>query len=282
MMQLLAKKSNFYSPNLNLNMRNSSEVGELARSLKSRIGSTKITNVIESLPTAKSSITSSKPTLFPILRESLHENYPKIIEHATEKGEMNVIRFDDEVLFDFEQIKQGLLNCNVKEEDIFVHTLDSNNTKEDIKDFLRNPNGFLICQAELFTGMEADSVVYLVSEFNDKNVRVNVMRACSKLNIVYCYRKDDSDYIDFLSAKLDPTFMNGCDEVVERYVYKCLTCKKNEKKNGDGKDDDILVCKPCFIGCHRGHEIIEEDVENDLETKSVRCECKTKFLNCIL
>ena len=86
MIQSLRKELNFYSPHLNLNMRNSSEVGELAKTLKTESTISKITNVIESLPPAKSSITSPRPTLIPILIENLDENYSKLFERATENG----------------------------------------------------------------------------------------------------------------------------------------------------------------------------------------------------
>ena len=120
---------------------------------------------------------------------------------------MRVILFSSREEFDLEKIKDALLTCGVEEEDIFVHTFESKHTKEDIKTFLKNQYGFLICQDELFTGMEAKSVVYCVSDDDYVNcVRVNVMRACEKLNIVYCYNKDDSTFIDFRSAKMDPTF----------------------------------------------------------------------------
>ena len=202
------------------------------------------------------------------------------VQQKTEK--INVILFDNDRWFDLEQIKEALLLLNVKEGDIFVHSFESNNTKEDIKEFLSNPNGFWICEAELFTGMEADSVVYFLNNYVATNVRVNLMRACSKLNIVYCYLKDNSAYTEFSSAKLDPTFMNGCDEEMKRWAVKCLTCMKNEKKIGDDKEDedDIVVCKSCFIGCHRGHDIEMKSVEYDLKKESVTCECKTKCLNC--
>merc|ERR1711963_1060149 len=71
MIKFLRKKLNFYSPNFNLNMRNSSEVGYLAKALKTESGGLKITNVIQSLPTPKSSISSTKPTFFPVLEEDL-------------------------------------------------------------------------------------------------------------------------------------------------------------------------------------------------------------------
>ena len=161
---------------------------------------------------------------------------------------MNVILIDSDLRFNVEEIKRALLKCDIKDDDIFVHTFKSNNTKEDIKQYLANKNGFLICQAELFTGMEADAVVYCVSDGINKNVRVNVMRACSKLNIIYAYKKHYGDFTDFSSAKLDPSFMSGCDEVFSNYPLKCIKCEKKENKIDNDKEDkdDVIVCKLCW------------------------------------
>ena len=281
MIEFLRNKLKFYSPTLTLNMRNSSEVGKLAKTMKIEGDISKITNVTQSLPTPKSSITSTKPILLPISYMDLKHNYFKLFEKATEKGEMKVILIDSESYFDTKKIKKALLECDIKEEDILIHTLKSNNSKDDIKEFLANENGFLICEAEVFTGMEADSVIYCVTDDYpdfDKNVRLNVMRACSKLNIVYAYENDNHYYFDFSSAKLDPTFMNGCDEEMENFALKCFKCEKKDNKFDNDKEDenDVHVCKSCFIRCHSGHE-----VESFYHKKEiVKCECKTKCLNC--
>jgi len=283
MVEFLRNELKFYSPNLTLNMRNPSEVGKLAKSMKSETGYSKITNVIQSLPTPKSSITSTKPILLPIPIMDLEHNYLNLFEKATEKGEMKVMLIDSESNFDVKEIKKALLNCDIKEEDIFIHTLESNNTKEDIKEFLANENGFLICEAELFTGMEADSVVYCVSDDDfEKNVRVNVMRACSKLNIVYAYGKNVPYYIDFSSTTLDPTFMTGCDEEMEKIAFQCSKCEKKENTfDNDKKDEDaVIVCKSCFIRCHTGHNAKQVEVEEVLNKEIVKCECKIKCSNC--
>ena len=115
----------------------------------------------------------------------------------------------------------------------------------------------LICQSELFSGMEADSVVYCVHDFHDTFLRADVTRACSKLNIVYSYLSTYRIAIDFLGSKLDPSFMR-CEEVVfELDRFTCLTCEDIAKKLGNNeKDGDrILICRSCSMGCHHGHEM---------------------------
>ena len=285
MIEFLRNELKFYSPNLTLNMRNSNEVGKLAKTMKSEVNKVKITNVIESLPTPKSSITSTKPILIPISSLDLKHNYLKLFDKATEKGEMRVILIESEHKIDVKEIKEALLKFDINEEDIFVHLFDSNNTKEDVKEFLANENGFLICEAELFTGMEADSVVYCTSDIETKNVRVNVMRACSKLNIIYCYYMDENDFTGFTGAKLDPTFMSGCHKEMTRFAFQCLRCEKAENNFDNDDEDDVIICKPCLIRCHSGHKVNSITVQSSkskLKNKILKCECKTKCLNCNL
>merc|ERR1712018_1056440 len=94
---------------------------------------------------------------------------------------------------------------------------------------------------------------------------------------------DIGDFIAFSGAKLDPTFMNGCDEEMKRYAFQCLTCQKKENKIEDEKvdEDEIFVCKLCLIGCHSGHDVKEIFVNYDFKKGMVKCDCKTKCLNCI-
>lgn len=286
MMEFVDKELEFHVPKLNLNMRNSREVTEVAKTMESKIstafGAYEITNVIDSLKTLQSSITSYKPTLIPIFKGTLVKNYSKLFEHATENGKMKVILISSEEEFDVQQIKKAVLKCNVNEEDIFVHTFDSSNTKEDIKCFLRNPNGFLICQDELFNGMEAKSVVFCVSDSDySKNIRSNVMRTCEKLNIVYCYEKDIY-YINFRSAKMDPTFVDGCDVTIEGTAWKCLTCESISKALGDDKNVDYsIVCRSCSLSCHIGHELERKSVRNELNMMSIKCPCASHFPCCL-
>ena len=167
----------------------------------------------------------------------------------------------------------------MKEEDIFCHTFESNNTEEDMEKALLNPNTILICQDELFTGMEADAVVYCMHDASyglSDNLRVNVMRATSKLNIICAYRKDSYNYVNFASTSLYPKFMNGCDKEMKENAFECLTCNHNSKCD-DGTIDDndkVVVCKSCLFACHSGHQIERKDTNDGLENSSFKCECK--------
>ena len=275
----LGHEYKFYVPKLRFNMRNSHEIGELAKTLKIEdYSGRKITNVVEPLDTPRSSLASSKPNLIAISVDDLHHHFDDLIETATEKGTINVILCGRSALFDPIKIKRSLLNLYaIKEEDIFCHTFKLNNTKEDMKRFLLNPNGILICHDELFTGMEAEAVVYCVDEWDKyKNLRVNAMRASSKLNIIYSFIKTDHDYIDFKNANLNPKFMPACDGEMSANAFECLLNTR------DLVEDKIIVCKPCAIGCQSGHPIKSKRVRIDLKIEgSVKCECKSKSFNCI-
>ena len=156
-------------------------------------------------------------------------------------------------------------------------------TKEDIKTFLRNQRGFLICQAELFCGMEAKSVVYCLDEdFDVDPIRVNLMRACSQLNIVYSYSKNHLNRTEFPKANLGPTFINGCKRRNKDYVFQCKTCEEIAKELGRDENEkgEIWICKPCSLSCHHYHKKEWKAVRH-LDRKIVRCKCRTKHPICL-
>lgn len=278
MVKYLKKRHKFYIPQLGYNMRNSREVGEFSKTLKSDFGSHEITSVIDKLATYTSSSTSKKPNVIPISLQYLNENFDSLIKTATECGKSNVILFGTSKVFDPVKIRDSLIKeFGMDETDIFYHSYESSKTKDDLKKFLLNPDGILICKDDLFTGMEAESVVYCMSDYDsDMNLRVNVMRACSTLNIIYSYEKNDEYYIDFQGANLNPTFIKECDEEMYLVVWKCLTCTSMTERG-----NTIHVCRSCCIGCHFGHQVEVKSPHTDFGIESVMCECKTNPSNCI-
>ena len=52
-------------------------------------------------------------------------------------------------------------------------------------------------------------------DYEHKNIRVHVTRACTRLTIVYCFDRSSYRFTDFRTAKLDPTFMSECENDVE-------------------------------------------------------------------
>ena len=179
MIKVLEEELDFFIPKMFMNMRNSREIVEVAKTIETTEFHYKIANIIDYSKIWKSSITSYLPTLIPILKEDFDHNYTKLFGHATENGRLNVILFSGQDHLDLKKIKKAVLKCDVEKENVLIHTFDSNHSKEDIKMFLSNQKGFLICQEELFTGMEAKSVVYCLADCEFRNIRVNIMRACS-------------------------------------------------------------------------------------------------------
>ena len=95
------------------------------------------------------------------------------------------------------------------------------------------------------------------------------MRATSHLQMVYVFHKDSYYHMDFGSATISPQFMQ-CDHIMKVNAWKCKTCENN-----------LMFCKNCVIGCHRGHEMKCMDVEYDLKKDNVKCECNEKGKHCI-
>ena len=123
MIESLTKDFNFYSPKLTLNMRNSSEVGELAQTLRSDYGDRKITSIIESLPAPKSSVTSTKPTFFPMPSKDFHlkENCYKVLKRTTENGQIKVILIAGADDYELEMLKHAVLVWYKRRRHIYTH-----------------------------------------------------------------------------------------------------------------------------------------------------------------
>ena len=272
MTEELSKEHGFYLPTLSVNMRNSHEIAELSKAVKPESSFHKIKqDIIDILSTQKSSVLSTKPRVIPIEHRNLGNHLKQAIKMAIDGKKTNVFLYNDRnrLKFNPDDIKKQLLECGIKEEDILCHSVDSNNTKEDIKAFLLNPDGILICQDECFIGMESYSVVYFVADTDSgSNLRCHLMRASSELDVVYAFGKDDFRHIDFASAIVLPQFME-CDEVMEQLVWKCETC------------NNLDICKSCAILCHRGHHFKYRWVKQDLKLESVQCNCHASSSTCL-
>ena len=120
MIEILEDDLDFFFPKLFMNMRNSREVTQVARTVKTDLNISRITSVVDFQNIWKSSICSYIPTLIPISKENLDQNYSKLFEMATEKGKLNIILFNEGGSFDLEEIKQAILDCGVDDEKIFV------------------------------------------------------------------------------------------------------------------------------------------------------------------
>ena len=271
MIQNLSENYGFFSPKLHLNMRNSSEVGELAQivNYKGALGY-KITEIIDILSTIKSNVTSIKPQIIPVEKEELNIRFDDVIKTAINGTKVNVVLYSNKNRFDPKRIKASLIKCGIKSEDIFHHSLDTtHNTKEDMRKFLLNPNGVLICQDECFIGMEACSVVYCVDDFaHGKNLRCHLMRATSDIRVIYSFKKSNNSNIVFGTAPVSSQYVQ-CEDVMSKAIWICQTCETNK-----------IICKYCYISCHRGHQAERKFVAYELEKDNIKCECSLKSSTC--
>ena len=72
--------------------------------------------------------------------------------------------------------------------------------------------------------------------------------------------------------------MTNCDKEMNIWAIKCLTCQTS---GDDIKKEDYWISKSYFLGCHSGHDVESKSIKRDLNTESMRCQCKTKYQNCI-
>ena len=280
MTEEMSKEYGFYLPTLSVNMRNSGEIVELSKAVKTE--DSKMFNVtkdvIEILSSKSTSVVSRKPRLIPIETQNLKTELKNVIKTAMDGKRANVFLFNDRsrVRFHPDEIKSALLELGVQEEDILCHTLDSTTSKDEMKAFLLNPKGVLICQDECFIGMESFSVVYFVADFDsDSNLRCHLMRASSELDIVYAFNKTMHKHIDFGTAAILPQFIK-CDDVMEVgkskqvLVWKCSEPCKN----------DVPFCKSCAILCHSGHQINHHWIQMK-KGDEMKCKCDKHSSRCM-
>ena len=276
----MSREYGFYLPTLSVNMRNSGEIVELSKAVKTE--DSKIYNVtkdvIEILSSKTSSVLSRKPRLIPIETQNLKKHLKNVIKMTMDGKRANVFLYNDRngVRFDPDEIKSCLLELGVKEEDILCHSLDSTTSKDEMKAFLLNSNGVLICQDECFIGMESFSVVYFVADFDsDSNLRCHLMRASSELDIVYAFNKTMHKHIDFGTAIVLPQFIE-CDDVLEVgkskqvLVWRCL----------EPCNVDVSFCKSCAILCHSGHQMKYCWVQSK-RGEEMKCNCDKNSSRCL-
>ena len=90
-------------------------------------------------------------------------------------------------------------------------------------------------------------------------------------------QKDFLNGIEFPSANLDPTFINGCEQLMTFVSHKCKFCEETSKQNGK---EEIWICKTSSLCCHHWHKKESKHVRDDLMKDSIKCECQTKHPIC--
>ena len=276
-----ASSSKFYSPKLFTNMRNTREISEFTKSVQKSTNMTIKQDFLDVSESRETSVTSRKPRVWPIKIESLNTNLDATICAALEENEINVILYSNEENFNPLRIKESLIKYGIEEESILIHSLNSKNTKRDIKIFFKNPKAFLICLDEYFIGMEAYGIIFCHGDSDAmKSFRCHMLRATSELNIIYGVA-DNPCHMDFgASSLLSPDFLE-CSKTMTTWACKCRQC-----------DDDMVICKPCLIACHNGHMKKFKDqfktseyfvhIQSTFQKESMNCECNEKTNDCVL
>ena len=274
----LSKNFGFICPKLNMNMRNVKEISELAQVVEYK-GATgfKISKVIDTLSCQSSISTSTKPYIIPIESAKLNEQFDEVFDVAVDGDIPNVILYSAKYAssvynLDIKRITKALVRHGVKNKDIFHHSLcgTPENTKEDIKNFLLNPKGVLICETTLFIGMEAKSVIYIANDRHFRNsLRCHLMRATSDLKVIYTFDKMSNGNIVFGLAPVSSQFIS-CEKTIQKAVWICQTCESHQ-----------IICKYCYISCHRGHQAERKFVLFEFKKEYVECECSMKSSTCI-
>ena len=280
----LSNSCRFYWPKMYTNMRNSREISEFTKGVQRSTSNIMKKDLFDASESRTSSVISREPIVWPIKTEDLETRFDDLLSSALDENEINVILFTNEKNLSAQRIKQSLIKHGIDEENILIHSLNSKTTKEEIRKFFMNPNGFLICQDECFIGMEAYGIIYcLGDEDASKSFRCHLMRATSELNIIYAVA-DNPCHIDFgASSLLSPQFLE-CDKIMKTWANKCRQC-----------DNEMVICKPCLIACHNGHmkkrrngqnfgssEEYFIHVQSKLSKNEVNCECKEKSNVCVL
>ena len=285
MIATLSNNFGFICPKLNMNMRNVKEISELAQVVEYR-GATgfKISKVIDTLSCQSSISTSTKPYIIPIESAKLNEQFDEVFDLAVDGTIPNAILFSSKYgssvyNLDIQKVRKALIRHGIKNEDIFHHSLtctpentkeEYKNTKEDMKNFLLNPNGVLICETTLFIGMEAKSVLYFANDRHFRNsLRCHLMRATSDLKVIYTFDKMSNSNIVFGLAPVSSQFIS-CEKIIQKAAWICQTCESHQ-----------IICKYCYISCHRGHQAERRFVLFEFKKEYVECECSLKSSTCI-
>ena len=280
--------------NLGANLRNTETIGELSRNVKSygsRFANSKITQHIQQLAVQSSDVRSTKPPfLIPMLRKNRSHQLKKVLKKALERSKQstkNVVIIYDERSLSSEEIKKALLECGEEEDNILLHPDKSKNESPTrLINYLKQPKGIYVVPFDKFVGMEANSVIYIISQRNDdkyddiKSIRCNISRAVAQLSIIMEMREGTffnsaSTKILFHSAEVDPTFVE-CRKTIKFNAFKCnsthftipsssssitSSLPQLEQQQDQEPSSKILnffkkekyVCEACAHVCHNNH-----------------------------
>ena len=290
---------------LNTNMRNTSEVGQVTKKAQFDYpysSYAKLTKNVQSLEARKQTSSTHKPTLIPYLKNERGKYMQKAIQLALEKNkeeaDATVFMFD-ETEIRMEEIKNILISCGEDPNKIVLHPEKSKKeTTQQLEDFLKNPQGIYLVPQDCFTGTEARSVIFLLSEtkaYYPTSVRCHLSRAISNLIVIQelVINELQTNYL-LPSMEMEESFLR-CSKETKIHAFKCpaheskhaTTTTTKERRHGQPKinssfspvQEDLFLCKPCWIVCHQHCE--ERTAENIGYGETKSCSC-CSMTNCLL
>ena len=273
---------------LSTNLRNTKNIGEVSRNVKSfnsSFANCKMTEHIQPLVVKSTNVASSRPPLLiPMFRKNREKHLKQALVRALERVEhstKNVVIIYDERSLPSYEIYQLLLECG--EEAIFNHPNKCNDDDPtQLINYLKQPKGIYVVPDVNFVGMESNSVI-LISNQSDydfnvaTSIRCNISRAVSQLTIIMEMKEDAfslfTGKILFHSTEVDPSFVE-CQKTIKWYAFKCNSIHSNslltspslspilEQLQYQKSSSPILkwfnpekyVCEPCIHICHNNHK----------------------------
>merc|ERR1712043_114184 len=103
----------------------------------------------------------------------------------------------DESTLSSKEIKTALVECGEEEDNILCHPVKSrNDSPTRLINYLRQPKGIYVVPLKKFVGMEAKSVIYIISQRKvvgqnqTRSIRCNISRAVDQLSIIMEMHED--------------------------------------------------------------------------------------------
>ena len=236
----------YSSPTLRHNLRNTHAIGKIG--ITSNV---KWVNIAPNVPKAApprvpptlQAAESSRPLYIPVHSISQLDAALKRAHAHLEKPKTIVVLLDEERLVKpIETALACLPLCVVT----FTKPAESQNCEA----FLKNPEGALITTSLLFSGMEAETVIWVRGAKNEME-RSNRQRAIHKLCVIdtnanYCRRARLDFRVDGTFAKCHLPWPANMHECWMYKISKCLSCNHENCP----RKPRMLICSHCKVVCH--------------------------------
>ena len=276
--------------NLRTNLRNTKTIGEVTRNVKvftSIAANFTMTQHIQALSVKTTDVKSFKPPLlipihFKQRKKHLTPSLKRALERAKQSNQNIVIMYDN--LFKSvtsEEIKKSLVECGEEKHDILIHPNKfKNECPTPLINYLKQPKGIYVVPFKSFVGMEANSVICIISEnkytYASTSIRCNLSRAVSQLTIILESTDDTlsntgENRVLFQSVEVDPTFIE-CSKIMKFEAFKCNSCHRGSSSTSSQLLDhqqqsqeswssfmrlfkhEKYVCHSCIHVCHNNHK----------------------------